>query len=101
MGPPGFESFWNAFPLKIGKDKALEVWMTLLPDADKVMAGLQRWKNSRQWDREDGRFIPRAWRWLSEKQYLDHPDPVNKPIWGATGVLGEAELEAIARVMRT
>lgn len=99
-GATGFESFWEQFPVKVGKARAKEAWEALQPDGEAVMAGLKRWKDSRQWNREDGRFIPRAWRWLREKQYLEHPEPENKPIWGATGELGKAELEAIQQVMK-
>ena len=93
----GFEIFWENFPLKIAKEKARQVWNQLTPSLDEVLEGLARWKNSRQWDRENGRFIPRAWRFLEEKAYLEQP-PEKVPM-GATGVLGQAELEAIEQVM--
>lgn len=97
----GFETFWEAYPLKVGKAKALQSWHTVKPDLEEALQGLMRWKASSQWEREDGRFIPRAWRWLEEKQYLDHPEPGKRPIYGASGVLGQAELESIRQVMDT
>lgn len=93
----GFEIFWENFPLKIAKEKARQVWNQLTPSLDEVLEGLGRWKNSRQWERENGRFIPRAWRFLQDKAYLEQP-PEKVPM-GATGVLGQAELEAIEQVM--
>lgn len=93
----GFDRFWEEFPLKVGKEKARQVWNQQAPSLEEVLEGLGRWKNSRQWDRENGRFIPRAWRFLQDKAYLEQP-PEKVPM-GATGVLGQAELEAIAQVM--
>ena len=99
-GTPVFENFWKAFPLQVGKAKAIAIWDSMQPNYEAVMEGLQRWKDSQEWEREDGRFIPRPWRWLAQQLYLDHPTPRSKPIYGATGALGKAELEAIARVMQ-
>ncbi len=93
----GFESFWEKFPLKVGKEKAREVWERQKPCLDEVLEGLSRWSNSVQWERENGRFIPRAWRFLEEKAYLEQP-PQKIPA-GATGGLGQAEIEAIRQVM--
>ena len=55
------------------------------------------WKRSRNWRAEDGRYIPRADRFLDEKHYLEIPKGT-VPM-GATGHLGKAELEAIERLM--
>ena len=92
-----FERFWNLYPVKIGKSTARKAWDTLCPDDREVQAGLQRWLDSCQWKKEDGRFIPRAAKFLSEKHYLESPRQA-VPM-GATGVLGEAEIDAIRQVM--
>lgn len=94
----GFESFWKSYPVKIAKEQARKVWEELQPDICTVMAALEKWKLSKQWSREDGRFIPRAWRWLQERHFEDAPEDKRVPM-GATGVLGQAELEAIRQVM--
>ena len=92
-----FERFWNLYPVKVGKSTARKAWDTLCPDAREVLDGLQRWLGSRQWKQEDGRFIPRAAKFLSEKHYLESPRQA-VPM-GATGILGEAEIDAIRQVM--
>ena len=94
----GFERFWDAFPVKEGKAPALEAWKTVRPQAQAVMEGLQRWKRSAQWTRDEKRFIPRPAKFLLEKQYLDHPR-MGIPK-GASGELGAAELEAIEKILR-
>lgn len=92
-----FEAFWNLYPVKIGKRSAAEAWRQVSPDAREVREGLDRWLGSRQWKQEDGRFIPRAAKFLSEKHYLESPKQA-VPM-GATGILGEAEIDAIRQVM--
>ena len=55
-----FDHFLKEYPKKIGRLQVLEVWKVDSFDEEEVMEGLQRWKNSKQWDQENGRFIPRA-----------------------------------------
>ena len=83
--------------MKIGKQAAMDVWKSVKPNAREVLPGLHRWLDSRQWKQEDGRFIPRAAKFLSEKHYLETPKQA-VPM-GATGNLGDAEIDAIRQVM--
>ena len=92
----GFESFWDLYPVKVGKANAMEAWQETSPEAGTVCDGVRLWLRSEQWKREKGRFIPRAAKFLQEKHYLDAPrEAIPK---GASGALGEAELEAIMRI---
>lgn len=93
----GFDRFWDQYPVKIGKDKALEMWLLRQPDADAVCRALEAWKLSAQWKREAGRFVPRAAKFLEDEQFRQLPDIPNA---GAMGMLGQAELDAIAKIMR-
>lgn len=96
-----FDNFWDAYPVKIGYEKAAAVWDLMKPTEEeywRIMDGLTLWKNACRWAEKGGRFIPRAARFLREQHYLDPPrDEIPK---GATGVLGAAEIEAIERIMR-
>ena len=92
-----FEAFWNLYPVKIGKQAAMDAWKQVSPNAREVQEGLDRWLSSRQWKQDDGRFIPRPAKFLSEKHYLEAPKQA-VPM-GATGNLGEAEIDAIRQVM--
>ena len=92
-----FERFWNLYPIQLGKQQAWEAWQADPPDMRQMETAIRCWKRSRQWRQENGRFIPRAEKFLKEKHYLDLPrDSV--PM-GASGYLGKAELEAIERLM--
>ena len=92
-----FDFFWEKYPLKLAKKQAWFAWKKDEPDLDTVITALERWKKSRKWQAEEGRFIPRADKFLEEKHYLQPP---KAPIpTGASGHLGQAELEAIERLM--
>lgn len=101
-----FTSFWEAYPNKADRDDAWDAWRTLNPDAETVraiQAGLEGWKQSGQWLDDGGRFIPAAAKWLSKRRWEAVPPPAaagKKDVpMGASGRLGEAELEAIRRVL--
>jgi hypothetical protein len=74
-----FNPFWAKYPRKTGKDRAARLWLTMGLDAiaDEVMAGLDRWLQSEEWVKENGRYIPSPAKWLAEKRWLDEPKPVD------------------------
>lgn len=102
-----FTSFWEDYPNKADRSDAWDVWKSLNPDGETVRAikaGLDAWRQSGQWLDDGGRFIPSAAKWLSKRRWECPPPPASsgKKVVpnGASGQLGQAELEAIQRVMR-
>ena len=95
----GFERFWNLYPLKIGKEQTWQVYQEIRPDAGKLCAAVKQWERSSQWNREQGRFIPKPEKFLEEGQFDHLPGDV-VPM-GASGELGEAEIQAIRRIMES
>lgn len=102
-----FTAFWENYPNKADRDDAWDAWRTLNPDGETVraiQAGLEGWKQSGQWLDDGGRFVPAAAKWLSKRRWEAAPPPAaagKKDVpMGASGKLGEAELEAIQRVLR-
>ena len=94
----GFEDFWDLYPVKLGKDNAQKIWDQLRPNPKTVCDGVRKWLQTKQWTEDNGRFIPRAAKFLEERHYAHLPgDHIPK---GASGVLGQAELEAIAAIMQ-
>lgn len=56
-----FDQFWSVYPRKVGKKDAVKVWNQIRPNPDltnKIVQGVERWKRSEQWTKDDGRFIP-------------------------------------------
>ena len=92
-----FDLFWDSYPLKLAKKQAWLAWKKVEPELDTVMSALSCWKRSRKWLAEEGRYIPRADKFLEEKHY-EQPPKDAVPM-GASGHLGKAEVEAIERLL--
>ncbi|TPM41394.1 helix-turn-helix domain-containing protein [Mesorhizobium sp. B2-3-4] len=75
--PSKFGVFWNSYPLKVGKPKALSSWNAQKLDAvaGNVLAGLERWKASSPWKRDGGKFIPHPTTFLNQRRWEDCPEP--------------------------
>lgn len=100
-----FTTFWDAYPNRIGREDAWAAWKALNPSptiAGKILSSLDAWKKSGQWTEDGGRFIPSAAKFLAKGYWRSTPPPAsakrNIPT-GASGELGEAEMEALRRVL--
>lgn len=63
-----FLAFWKAYPNKKNKQTAIIRWdrMNVTPALyKKIMEGLERAKNSREWAEKDGKYIPHPASWLN------------------------------------
>ena len=92
-----FERFWDLYPVKIAKEKAWEVYLRIKPDDKKLCYAVSQWVRSSQWMEDQGRFVPKPEKFLEEGQFDHLPGDV-VPM-GASGELGEAEIQAIRRIM--
>lgn len=105
-----FSLFWETYPAKYGvkdgREAAWIAWRKLAPSkeqAEMIIRNLKAWKISGEWTGNGGRYIPKAADFLSKKTYWGAaPSPCKDYAIpkGASGELGEAELEAIRRVLR-
>ena len=69
-----FDQFYVEYPKKRAKQSALKAWTKLKPDDDlftKIMQGLVRWKQSPDWLKDDGQFIPYPATWLNGRRWED------------------------------
>lgn len=73
-----FETFWRAYPRRIGKgaarksfDKALK-----LESFDGIMAGLQR--QLAYYASKEQQFIPHPTTWLNQERWSDEPQPITQ-----------------------
>ena len=82
-----FDQFWSVYPRKVGKKDAVKVWNQIRPNPDltnQIVQGVERWKSSEQWTKDDGRFIPypatflRGERWneYDRAEVIPSPKPV-------------------------
>lgn len=100
-GVSGFEGLWEAYPegKRGNKKAAMEAYRQCsVEDASQVYASLEAWKQSEQWTKDGGTYIPMLVNWISRGIWQTKPDKTAIPK-GASGELGEAELEAIRRVL--
>jgi predicted phage replisome organizer len=69
-----FDTFWNAYPKKIGKDKCRRWFDSHKVESElleQMLTSLDTQKRSDQWTREDGRFIPHPYTWLNQGRWQD------------------------------
>ena len=70
----GFDKFWEAYPNKKDKQKAMKAWAKHQPDIVNVLKALVTQKGSEQWKKDDGRFIPLPTTWLNGARWEDEVD---------------------------
>lgn len=89
--PEAFEVFWAAYPRKDDRKKAIRAWDRLKPNKAlcRVMyAALLRQKESAQWTRDGGQYIPMFPTWINGRRWEDQgvdpsqlPRPQNSGGW--------------------
>ncbi len=73
----GFVLFWNNYPKKVGKGKAEAAWKKHKPNIDDVLKTLDWQKQSKEWFKENGAFIPHPTTYINGKRWLDEPTEEN------------------------
>ena len=67
-----FGEFWRLYPKKSGQRDARAAWEELAPGKNtqsQILEALRRAKASPQWREENGRYIPKAAKWLRERRW--------------------------------
>lgn len=86
-----FDRFWAAYPKRKAKQDAMKAWAKLNPDMDlcqKMSAALKWQKQSEQWTRGGGQYIPHPGKWLRQRLWEDEPD---RPSGGSDPYKDEGE----------
>lgn len=69
-----FEKFWQAYPRKEAKLKALESFGRLVPTEallQSIIGDLERRKGSHDWKKSDGQYIPHPTTYLNQRRWED------------------------------
>ena len=69
--PDGFDEFWSAYPKKVGKGAAQAAWKKHKPDLATCIAAITTAKASRDWQKENGQYIPHPATWLNQMRWED------------------------------
>lgn len=69
-----FNDFWNEYPNKKAKQVVYKSFMKLKPDEklfNEIMDKLNLFKQTKQWQQENGKYIPYPSTWLNQKRWED------------------------------
>lgn len=75
-----FARFWTVYPRKEAKPKAHDAFMKINPDKElleKMIASVEKWKDSDQWKEDGGKYIPHPTTWLNQQRWNDEPQKRN------------------------
>lgn len=98
-----FEQLWMEYPedrrgsVQMATE-AFRMEITSPEDADMALENLSLWKQSEQWVKDGGQYVPFLDNWLNRGIWRTRPKKMAVS-YGASGELGEAEMEAIRRVL--
>ena len=73
-GDTRFDTFWSAYPRHEGKNKARASFDKLRPDDEllnTIINAIALQKQSDQWKRDGGQYIPHPSTWLNQKRWED------------------------------
>jgi hypothetical protein len=95
-----FAEFWEAYPKKVGKKDAYKAFCKLSKaDWPKLVPAVEQQKQSKQWQKDEGQFIPNPSTWLNQGRWDDdlaHEQLVqNGPKYAASCKVDVADLEAL------
>ena len=87
---PGFAEFWSTYPRKDGKANASKAWGKLKPDDElqaTILAAIAVQRQSDQWRRDGGKYVPHASTWLNGQRWEDGCTAGSSPQGAFEGVL--------------
>lgn len=77
-----FDRFWEDYPRKVAKVAALKAWKKLNPDdllCEAIGASLAWQRQSPQWTKDKGAFVPHAATWLNQRRFEDQRPTAMEP----------------------
>jgi hypothetical protein len=69
----GFDQFWTEYPKKVGKQAALRAWKNKKPPLDLVLKAISWQRNSKEWKKDNGEYIPHPATWINAGRWEDQP----------------------------
>ena len=74
-----FDTFWNEYPKKVGKEAARKAWFKNKPDLETAINALKWQKVSSQWFKNGGLYIPNPSTWINQHRWDDEPSNEGSP----------------------
>ena len=100
-----FDLFWEAYPRKVGKADARKAFKKAKAPLETILSAIERQKQSEQWQKNGGQYIPNPSTWLNQGRWDDELPSAsgfqgNAPVGMAgSSPLGDLEHAALARMM--
>lgn len=70
--PSLFQTFWEAYPRKVGKPAALRAWKKIKAnEVEAILKAIVLWQRSEQWQSE--KYIPHPATFLNQERWKDQP----------------------------
>ena len=88
-----FERFWSVYPKQIGKEEARRAFDSVAEPVQTLIDAIIQQKQSPQWQKQDGQYIPNPATWLNGKRWTDH---LSAPL---SSTISEHEIQAIRRII--
>jgi len=70
-GHADFDRFWDSYPKRKNRGQAERAWAKQRPPIDVVLSALEVQRQSRDWVKDGGQYIPYPATWLNAKGWLD------------------------------
>ena len=74
-----FDVFWKAYPKKVGKEYARRSFAKAKVDIQTLLSAIEKQKQSEQWQRDNGQYIPNPSTWLNQGRWEDELPIINSP----------------------
>lgn len=90
-GRERFERFWKAYPRKVGKPAAEKVFLGINPDEQAltvILNAIAQQKTSRQWQEDEGRYIPHPTTWLRQRRWEDEQPAAPETVYAGNDDYG-------------
>lgn len=69
-----FDKFWQAYPKKVSKKEAQKSWKKINPSLElfeKILKALEMVKQTEQWKKDNGKYVPYPATWLNQERWTD------------------------------
>jgi len=77
-----FDEFWETYPRKVGKETARKAFARAIRKTpiEMILQAIERQKQSSQWQKDNGEFIPHPTTWLNRAGWEDELDAVTATV---------------------
>lgn len=69
-----FDKFWQAYPKNVSKKQAQKSWKKIKPSLElfeKILKALEMVKQTEQWKKDNGKYVPYPATWLNQERWTD------------------------------